>query len=121
MATSLAQFATRDAVSGRDSALHHHERPELRDPARDPSAIDDVDDVDDVLVGPRHLFRDPAERLRADDNAAAPELSDEIEATPGLLRLRAAHHAAGAVAARAERLGHGAPGAEEEERLPSHS
>src|SRR5206468_2970460 len=60
------------------------------------------------------------ERLRAHDDAAPRELGDQIDAAPRLLRLRAAHHASGAVAARAERLGHGALGAEQEERVASH-
>src|SRR5213593_2780734 len=90
------------------SALHHRERLEPRDPAREPGAVDDVHHVDDVLVRPRHLLRDAAQRLRAHEDAPLSELADEVEPAPGLLRLRPAHDTARAVARGAEGLAHGA-------------
>src|SRR5882762_534110 len=79
-----------------------------------------VDHVGDVLVGPRHLLGEPGERSCAHRDAPCGELAHQIDATSRLLRLRPTHHAPRSVAGGAERLGHRARRAEEEERVAAH-
>src|SRR5262245_18474994 len=88
MVGSLSPGASK---ASQPSTFDDDERLQARDLPRESRAVDDVDDVGHVLVGPLHLLGYAAKRLRPDDDPALRELGDEVEAAAGLLRLRPAH------------------------------
>src|SRR5262249_7041303 len=85
-----------------------------------PSAMNDIDDVIDVLVRVRLLFREATAALRPRDDATRLQLLVDASAAGVLDRGSSAHLSPGAVAGRAERLLHAARLADQDPARSAH-
>src|SRR5437762_345010 len=83
-------------------ALDDSDRLELRDPAREAGALDDLNDALDVLVGERRLFGEALVRRRAHGDSGLLELTAKVGSLDLLSCRGAGEVAAGAVARRPE-------------------
>src|ERR671937_2008622 len=114
-----AVHADRNAAWG--SAFDDAERPQLRDPPREPRPLDDLDDAVDVLVGERRLLGEALRRRATDDDPPLLELAPELVAVDPLARRRAREGAPGTVAGGAERRLERARLAGEDEARRAHA